>query len=71
MEYTTDYTCFPNAPFPTFGAALTVSAGVRFLAGARYIFFLHNVQTGSGAHQIYLMSTGAFFLLGKAAGAWS
>jgi hypothetical protein len=26
------------------------TAGVRFLAGARYFSLLHSVQTGSGAH---------------------
>jgi hypothetical protein len=46
MEYTTEYTCFPNAPLPTFGAAQAISAGVRFPAGARDYSLLHNVQTG-------------------------
>jgi hypothetical protein len=41
---------------------------VRFLEGARDFSFLHNVQTGSGAHpHCYSMVIGGFFFEGKAA----
>jgi hypothetical protein len=40
---------------------------VRFLAGARDLYLLHSVQTGSGAHPAsYPMGTGGSFLGGKA-----
>jgi hypothetical protein len=45
---------------------------VRFPEGAGNCFLHHRVQNGSGAHPAsYPMSSKAFFLGGKAAGAWS
>jgi hypothetical protein len=38
------------------------TAGVRFLAGAKYFYLRHKVQTVSGAHQApYPVSTAVFF----------
>jgi hypothetical protein len=48
------------------------TAGVRFLAEARYFSLLHSIQTGSGARTAsYPMGNGDSFPVDKAAGAWS
>jgi hypothetical protein len=75
------YSC-TDLPFGRAGMAQSVwrlgyrqddrGVGVRFPAGAKYFYLLHNVQTGSGAHSAsYPMGTRGCFLSGKAAGAWS